>query len=102
MTEFTAPNIVLKDTNSCLGCYLNRLKPTMDWFMCVSINATLDHDFKRLSTCPLTPLQPVKRCGDCTHIVFYDDPEEPYCPILDNFTTPDWYCADFKAKEKQG
>ncbi len=44
----------------------------------------------------------VHRCGDCEHWSEYTEDSEitRWCTMIGDYTTPEWYCADFKKKDR--
>jgi hypothetical protein len=107
MTEFTAPNIILIDHTNCYDCRFltggfnascELLGPASPTIAADDINRLM---YPRPDVCPL---QLVKRCGDCEHYVYsgvyFNGLPEKYCHKYLFDTAPDWYCADFKVKEK--
>lgn len=114
MSEFVLP-IKLKNSISCVGCrflygglnaeceLLGAESPS------ICADFTEEENYKRPDNCPLQPVKPQPRCGDCVHleIIQIKNKEIITDTIIDcsnennNHNNLNWYCADFEAKGKE-
>ncbi len=107
MSEFVLP-IKLKNSISCVGCrflygglnaeceLLGAESPS------ICADFTEEENYKRPDNCPLQPVKPQPRCGDCKHADnSWADDGEIFCPLADRCEPENFYCADFEAKRKE-
>lgn len=78
--------------------YIDVDKLREEWLGCLG-EYTANEILNSIDDQPTADVVPVVRCEDCTEwertwTTKAEDDVSHYCPCVDHYTIPDWFCAD--------